>query len=257
MTEFCTVEDRGWLAIITLDRTVRKNALHPPAHHELERVFDDLETRHDLRCIILTGAGDSFCAGYDLKDNLETGVMEIASKGFGGLTGRTDYGIPVIAAVNGIAFGGGFEMVLACDLVIASSDARFALPEAKVGWSPLAGGLQRLPRIIGLTRALGIALTGRVVSAEEGERSGFVNLVVEPGQLLSTAIEWARMIADGAPLAIACNREVAKASIDMDSLAAALDVSNYASVAPLLASEDAAEGKRAFAEKRHPIWRGV
>ena len=257
MTEFCKVEDNGWLVIVTLDRAARKNALHPAAHHELERVFDDLETREGLRCIILTGAGDSFCAGYDLKDNLETGVMEIAAKGFGGLTSRTDYKIPLIAAVNGVAFGGGFEMVLACDLVIASTAARFALPEAKVGWSPLAGGLQRLPRIIGLTRALGIALTGRVVAAEEGERTGFVNSVVEPDQLMKMAVEWAQMIANGAPLAITCNREVAKSSFDIGSLVTALDVSNYASVAPMLSSDDAVEGKRAFAEKRRPIWRGV
>jgi enoyl-CoA hydratase/carnithine racemase len=257
MTEFCHVEDKGWLAIISLDRVACKNALHPAAHYELEQVFDDLETRAGLRCIILTGAGDSFCAGYDLKDNLETGVMEIAAKGFGGLTSRTDYKIPIIAAVNGVAFGGGFEMALACDLVIASTAARFALPEAKVGWSPLGGGLQRLPRIIGLTRALGMVLTGRIVSAEEGERMGFINCVVTPDLLLSTAMEWAQMIADGAPLAIACNREVAKASVDMASLAAALDVSNYASVAPMLGSEDAVEGKRAFTERRCPIWRGV
>jgi enoyl-CoA hydratase/carnithine racemase len=257
LTEFCKVEDRGWLAIVTLDRMARKNALHPAAHHELERVFDELETRKGLRCIILTGAGESFCAGYDLKDNLETGVMEIAAKGFGGLTSRTNYKIPLIAAVNGAAFGGGFEMVLACDLVIASTAARFALPEAKVGWSPLAGGLQRLPRIIGLTRALGLVLTGRVVAAAEGERIGFINCVVEPDYLLTTAIAWAQMIADGAPLAIACNRDVAKASIDMGSLAAALDVSHYASVAPMLESEDALEGKRAFAEKRRPNWHGV
>jgi crotonobetainyl-CoA hydratase len=256
-TEFCQIEDMGWLAIITIDRRSRKNALHPPAHHELERVFDDLERRKDLRCIIVTGAGDSFCAGYDLKDNLETGVMEIAPKGFGGLTSRIDYKIPLIAAVNGIAFGGGFEMVLACDLVIASTSARFALPEAKVGWSPLGGGLQRLPRIIGLTRTLGIVLTGRIISAEEAEKMGFVCDLTAPDQLMAKAIEWAQMVADGAPLAIACNREVARASLDMKDLESALDVTNYASVAPMLASEDAIEGKRAFVERRRPFWKGV
>lgn len=252
--QFSRVERRGVHVLVTLSRPERKNALHPAAHDELERVFDVL-THDGARCIILTGDGDDFCAGYDLRDNLETGVMRVAAKGFGGLTSRVDYPVPIVAAIQGAAMGGGFELALACDIIIAADTAKFALPEAKVGWSPLAGGLQRLPRIIGEKHALGMVLTGRVVSAQEGCALGFVNEVTTPDKLMSSALAWADAIAACAPLAIACNRHVMKLSQDMD-LAAALDVSHFPAVDRMLGSEDAIEGKRAFVERRAPVWRG-
>ncbi|WP_159979028.1 MULTISPECIES: enoyl-CoA hydratase-related protein [unclassified Novosphingobium] len=252
---FCRLETDGVVAVVTLNRPERRNALHPAAHHELDTVFDTLANREGLRCIILTGEGDAFCSGYDLRDNLETGVMEIAASGFGGLTGRTDYPLPIVAAVNGVCIGGGFEMALACDIVIAADTARFALPEAKVGWSPLAGGLQRLPRIVGEKQALAMVLTGRAVDAAEGYRLGFVSEVTPAASLMETARRWAGEIAVCAPLAIRCNREVLRASLDMP-LADALDIANFPIALTVMESEDGTEGKRAFTEKRAPVWKG-
>jgi crotonobetainyl-CoA hydratase len=181
--------------------------------------------------------------------------MEIAASGFGGLTGRTAYSLPIVAAVNGVCMGGGFEMALACDVIVAADNARFALPEAQVGWSPLAGGLQRLPRIIGEKRALAMVLTGRAVDASEGHRLGFVSEVTPSTSLMDTARRWAGEIAACAPLAIRCNREVLRASLDMP-LADALDITNFPIAQAVMDSEDGAEGKRAFAQKRAPVWRG-
>lgn len=255
MYQFARVEYGDQIATVTIYRPERRNALHPAAHHEMEAIFDKLADDPGLRCLILTGAGEAFCAGYDLRDNLETGVLEIAAQGFAGLTSRTSYPLPIIAAVNGVAMGGGFEMALACDLIVASHNARFALPEARVGWSPLGGGLQRLPRIVGEKRALDIALSGRILSADEAERMGIVCEVTPPEDLIPIARRWAKAIVDGAPLAIACNREVVRRSMDMQ-LAQALDILNFPAAARVLDSEDAVEGKRAFLEKRCPRWQG-
>ncbi|HTZ70335.1 MAG TPA: enoyl-CoA hydratase-related protein [Acetobacteraceae bacterium] len=245
------------IATVTMNRPDRLNALHPPAHYELDDIFRALAADDALRVVVLTGAGDrAFCAGYDLQHNLDTGVLDIPETGFGGLTRRTGFPHPLIAAVNGVALGGGFEMALACDLIIADPHARFALPEPKVGWVALSGGVQRLPRAIGTKRALGMILTGRMVSAVEGEKLGFVNEVTEPGAALSRALAWAEEIAACAPLAVRCSRAAAYASLDMDSLDMALDVRNFPQAAVVLASEDAAEGKRAFAQRRAPRFLG-
>lgn len=255
MYEFASVVCEDEIAIVTMNRPDRRNALHPAAHHEMETIFDNLALQPGLRCLILTGAGEAFCAGYDLRDNLETGVLEIAVKGFAGLTSRIDYPLPIIAAVNGVAIGGGFETALACDIIVASHNAHFSMPEARVGWSPLGGGLQRLPRIVGEKRALDIVLSGRHLGAEEAERIGIVSEVTAPDELMPVARRWAKTIASGAPLSIACNREVVRCSLDMP-LAQALDISNFPSAARVLESEDAVEGKRAFVEKRPPRWQG-
>lgn len=254
--QFVQLERRETAVIVTLRRPERLNALHPAAHRELDAVFDALAEEKSLRSVIITGAGRAFCSGYDLRDYLETGVLELGANGFGGLTSRTDYPLPLIAAVNGAALGGGLEMALACDLIVAAEDAQLALPEALVGWSPLGGGLQRLPRTIGIKRTMDLVLTGRSIDAREGERLGFINRVVPREALLDTALDYARAIERCAPLAIACNREVAYASMDQPDLAAALDVTRYRTVTALLESEDATEGKRAFLEKRKPVWKG-
>lgn len=252
--EFSRLERDGAIAIVTISRPDRMNALHPAAHHELHRVFELLASDVDLRCIILTGEGRAFCPGYDLKDNLETGIMEIAETGFAGLTLRSHYPLPIVAAVNGICMGGGFELALTCDLIVASQRAVFALPECKVGWSPLGGGLQRLPRAIGDKRAASMHLTGRTVSAEEGERLGFVNEVTAPDCLMERARDWAQQIAACAPIAIRCNRIVAAEAMGMP-LAESLAPARFAIAATVMESEDGAEGKRAFFEKRAPVWR--
>jgi crotonobetainyl-CoA hydratase len=252
--EFSSVEIHGAITVVTLARAERMNALHPAAHHELQHLFDHLADDSALRCVIITGAGEAFCAGYDLKDNLETGVMEIAEGGFAGLTLRSHYPLPIIAAVNGVCMGGGFELALACDMIIASRAAVFALPEPKVGWSPLGGGAQRLPRAIGEKRAASMLLTGRNVGAEEGERLGFVNEVTAPEALLARAMDWARQIAACAPLAIRCNRLVSAESFGMP-LTESLAADRFDIARTVMCSEDATEGKRAFVERRAPVWR--
>lgn len=249
----CSVSEG--VATVRLERPERLNALHPPAHWALAATFDALAARDDLRVVIVTGVGRAFCAGYDIKDSIERGTMEIPSTGFGGLTNRKDFPHPLIAAVNGPALGGGFEIALACDLVLASADASFALPEPKIGWAALAGGVQRLPRAIGIKRALGIILTGRTVGAEEAVSLGFAHAVTAPEALMEEARALALEISACAPLAVRCSRDIAYRSMDMAD-AAMLDMANFASVAALLASEDSREGRTAFVEGRSPAWRG-
>ena len=246
----------GGIATLTIDRADRLNSLHPVAHHELSDQFDRAAAIDDVRVVIVTGAGDrAFCTGYDLRDNLETGVVELAATGFAGFNGRTDYPLPTIAAVNGMAMGGGFELALACDFIIASSAAIFALPEPKVGWPALGGGLQRLPRAVGMKRAMDIILTGRTVDAQEAHAIGLVSEIVDPTDLMDAANRWAAQIVACAPLAIACSREVAYGAFDLP-LVDALDISNFASAQQAMDSEDGIEGKRAFVERRPPVWMG-
>jgi crotonobetainyl-CoA hydratase len=176
-------------------------------------------------------------------------------RGFGGLTSRFDLTKPVIAAVNGVAMGGGFEIALACDLIIASDKAKFALPEPKVGLAALAGGLNRLPRQIGPKRALGMILTGRHVSPEEGKELGFVNEVVEHDQLMAAAQRWAAEICACAPLSIRASKDVVYRSLSEASLEASMRT-QYDSVKAMVTSEDFVEGPKAFAEKRAPNWKG-
>ncbi|MBX3707519.1 MAG: enoyl-CoA hydratase/isomerase family protein, partial [Pseudomonadales bacterium] len=178
MLEYCSIETSDHILTVTLERPERLNALHPPANAELGRVFDDFAADDDLWVAIITGRGRGFSAGNDLRYQAEGGERVPMPRGFGGLTSRFDLTKPVLAAVNGVAMGGGFEIALACDLIIASDQATFALPEPKVGLAALAGGLNRLPRQIGVKRALGMILTGRHVSAREGYELGFVNEVV-------------------------------------------------------------------------------
>lgn len=254
--DFSSVEQDGGVATVTINRPDRMNALHPAAHQELSNIFDHLANLEGLRAIIVTGTGDrAFCTGYDLRDNLETGVMALPPTGFAGFNMRTDYPLPVIAAVNGVALGGGFELALAADIVIASDNASFALPEPKVGWAALGGGLQRLPRAVGIKRAMDIILTGRTVNASEAASIGLVSEVVSGPDLLSTARRWADQIIACAPLALRCSRQVVYASLEMP-LAEALNINNFPSAGKVMDSEDAMEGKRAFIERRPPRWTG-
>ena len=177
--KFSKVTRKGPITIVTLSRPEVYNALHTDAHFELNKVFDDFSADPEQWVAIVTGAGDkAFCAGNDLKWQAAGGKRGWDTGGFAGLTSRFDCDKPIIAAVNGVAMGGGFEIALACDLIIASENATFALPEPRVGLAALAGGLHRLPRQIGLKRAMGMILTARHVTAREGHELGFVNEVV-------------------------------------------------------------------------------
>ncbi|MEM7100335.1 MAG: enoyl-CoA hydratase-related protein [Pseudomonadota bacterium] len=255
MTEYCLVEKDNHIMTVTLNRPDRLNALHPPANAELGDVFDDFANDDDMWVAIITGEGRGFSAGNDLRYQAEGGERVPMPKGFGGLTSRFDMTKPVIAAVNGVAMGGGFEIALACDLIIASDKAMFALPEPKVGLAALAGGLNRLPRQIGSKRALGMILTGRHVDANEGKELGFVNEVVAHDELMKAARNWAEQIAQCAPLSIRASKDVVYRSLDNASLEASMQ-EKYGSVQAMVTSEDFIEGPKAFAEKRPPNWQG-
>lgn len=255
MTEFCLVEKSNHVMTVRINRPDRLNALHPPANAELGEVFDDFAADEDMWVAIITGEGRGFSAGNDLRYQAEGGERMPVPMGFGGLTSRFDMNKPVIAAVNGVAMGGGFEIALACDLIIASEKAMFALPEPKVGLAALAGGLNRLPRQIGSKRALGMILTGRHVTAQEGMELGFVNEVVAHEELMDAANRWAAQIVECAPLSIRASKEVVYASLDTASLEDSMRA-KYGAVAAMVGSEDFIEGPKAFAEKRAPNWQG-
>ena len=259
MPEFCSAEADGRILTVTINRPEVMNSLHPMANVELGKVFDDFDADPELWVAIITGAGDrAFSAGNDLKFQASggmTGDLEIPVKGFGGLTSRYDMDKPVIAAVNGVAMGGGFEIALACDLIIASEKAVFALPEPRVGLAALAGGMHRLPRQIGLKNAMGMMLTGRRVDAEEGFRLGFVNEVVPHDDLLPAARRWAEQIAECAPLSVRASKQVAMAGLQNPNLQEAIDA-QYEGIRKMIKSKDFIEGPLAFAQKRKPNWSG-
>lgn len=259
MPEYCTTERDGRIFTVTINRPEVMNSLHPMANEELGEVFDDFVADPELWVAIITGAGDrAFSAGNDLKFQVSGGAagkLSVAKHGFGGLTSRYDIIKPVIAAVNGVAMGGGFEIALACDLIIASETAIFALPEPRVGLAALAGGMHRLPRQIGLKNAMGMLLTGRRVTAAEGERLGFVNEVVPPGELMSAARRWAEQIAECAPLSVRASKQSAMEGLQYGGVQAASEA-HYEAVHAMLKSKDFIEGPLAFAEKRKPNWSG-
>lgn len=255
MPEYCLVDKSDHVMTVTLNRPDRLNALHSLANAELGEVFDDFANDDDMWVAIVTGAGRAFSAGNDLRHQAEGGERVPMPRGFGGLTSRFDLTKPVIAAVNGVAMGGGFEIALACDLIIASDKAVFALPEPKVGLAALAGGLNRLPRQIGSKRALGMILTGRHVGAEEGKELGFVNAVVAHDELMTETLSWAQQIKECSPLSIRASKDVVYRSLDSASLADSMSA-KYDSVTAMVNSEDFVEGPKAFAEKRKPEWKG-
>lgn len=259
--QFVEVEDRGRVRIITINRPEVLNALHPPAQVEMTEVFDEFARDEEAWIAILTGAGDrAFSAGNDLKFQAEHGAAAVSAgrsalrSGFGGITNRTDLYKPVIAAVNGFALGGGFEMVLSCDLIIAAENARFGLPEPRVGLLAAAGGVHRLPRHLPYHLAMGMLLTGRHVEAAEAKEMGFVNEVVPQGEAVDAALRWADQILEGAPLSIRATKECVIRGLDM-TLEQALD-SFLPGQRAMAASEDFVEGPKAFAEKRKPKWKG-
>jgi enoyl-CoA hydratase/carnithine racemase len=256
--EHCTAERDGRVLIVTINRPDRMNALHPPANAELAQVFDDFAADPDLWVAILTGAGPrAFSAGNDLRWQAEGNAVTVPPTGFAGLTARWDLDKPVIAAVNGVAMGGGFEIALACDIILASETAVFALPEPRVGLAALAGGLHRLPRTIGVKRAMGMILTGRSVPAAEGKALGFVHDVVAPEALLDTARALAASICELSPMSIRASKQVVARSLDTASLQAAYEGQMaHPAVTALWKSEDLREGPLAFAQKRKPEWKG-
>lgn len=258
MGEFCESERDGHVLTVTINRPEVMNALHPTANRELAGVWDEFQTDPDLWVGIITGAGDrAFSAGNDLKHQASGGDMSgQPPSGFAGLTSRFDLDKPVIAAVNGVAMGGGFEIALACDIIVASDQAVFALPEPRVGLAALAGGLQRLPRMIPLKQAMGMILTGRRVSAAEGKELGFVTDVAPHDELMGRARGWADQILECSPLSVRASKQAVMRSLNIPDLSEAMNNGQYPAVVDMFRSEDFVEGPLAFAQKRPPQWKG-
>ncbi len=258
MAEFCKVEREGRIWIVTINRPEVMNSLHPPANRELAAVWDEFQADPEAWVGIITGAGDrAFSAGNDLKHQATGGDMRgQPESGFGGLTSRFGLSKPLIAAVNGVAMGGGFEIALACDLIIASDKAVFALPEPRVGLAALAGGLQRLPRMIPLKQAMGMILTGRRVGAQEGKELGFVTDVAPHDELLKRARGWAEQMLECSPLSVRASKQTVMQSLDVADLKESMQAGRYPAIGEMVRSQDFVEGPKAFAEKRKPTWKG-
>jgi crotonobetainyl-CoA hydratase len=256
MSDFCLTQREGHLFIITINRPEVMNSLHPAANRALAAAFDEFHADAELWVAVITGAGErAFSAGNDLKHQASGADMSgQPSSGFAGLTARYDLVKPVIAAVNGVAMGGGFEIALACDLIIAAENALFALPEPRVGLAALAGGVHRLPRQIGLKNAMGMLLTGRRVPAAEGKQLGFVNEVVPVGQALAGAKKWAAQILECAPLSVRASKEAAMRGLGLSVEDA--QATRFDGIGAMVKSKDFIEGPLAFSQKRAPNWQG-
>ncbi|MGW1403469.1 crotonase/enoyl-CoA hydratase family protein [Streptomyces sp. NPDC002405] len=252
MSRTVTVEVENGVAVITIDRPDVRNAIDLPTAQQIAAALDEVDQREDVLAAVLTGAGPVFSAGMDLKAFSATGERPLVE-------GRGAFGIcerstekPLIAAVEGKALGGGMEIALACDLIIASEDSQFGLPEVKRGLVAAAGGVLRLPRLIPNAIALEMVMTGEPVDAARAHSLGLVNRVVEPGTTRDRAVEVARAIAGNAPMAVRTAKFLVKSAQDW-SATEMFDLQR-SHVDRVRSSADAAEGSRAFVEKRPPVW---
>lgn len=246
------------VARVTLARPEALNAVDLKTESELQRVWVTLERNRDVRVVVLTGEGQrAFCVGADLKNPSVSGLEYWAAPrpgGFGGIALRETLNVPVIARVNGYALGGGFEMVLGCDLVVACEEASFGLPEALVGRMPLDGGMTLLQRQIPYRQAMAMLLTGRRVSAREGLEMGLVNEVVPRTELDAAVDRWVEAVLACAPLSVQAIKQVVRRTSTLSPADA--QALRLPALAEALQSEDANEGVRAFQERRKPCWSG-
>ncbi|GAA0947672.1 crotonase/enoyl-CoA hydratase family protein [Nonomuraea longicatena] len=247
------MEESGGVATITINRPKARNAINGAVARGIAEALDALEARPDVAAYVLTGAGGYFSAGMDLKGFLTGDLPVVEGRGFGGIA-EAPPTKPIVAAVEGYALAGGFELALSCDLIVASAEARFGLPEPKRGLVAGAGGIMRLPRRIPYHVAMEIALTGEHYPAARLYELGLVNRVTPAGGALESALELAGRIAGNAPLALAATKRVIIESQDwaVDEMFA----KQGEIIHPVFVSNDAMEGAAAFAEKRAPRWTG-
>jgi enoyl-CoA hydratase len=253
VTSEVLVERRGAVQVITINRPEARNALNAAVARGVADAVDQLDSDDSLRVGVLTGAGGSFSSGMDLKAFVRGETPDIEGRGLCGIT-QTPPRKPLIGAVEGWALAGGFELLLACDLVVAAATARFGVPEVKRSLVAGAGGALILPRRVPLAIALELLLTGEPIDAPRAAAVGLINKVVAEGGALEAAVTMAALIAENGPLAVAATKEIARGSGDWTLEEGRRQQNKIAG--PVIRSEDAREGATAFAEKRPPVWRG-
>ncbi|MBV8837302.1 MAG: enoyl-CoA hydratase/isomerase family protein [Alphaproteobacteria bacterium] len=251
------VKDHG--ARVIIDRPDVLNAIDAASERELQAIWSEIETNRDVRCVVLTGTGErAFSTGADMKGGSGASGLEYWAQsrpgGFGGIALRETLDVPVIARVNGHAVGGGFEMVLGCDIIIAAENASFGLPEARVGRMPLDGGMTLLQRQVPFHLAMGLLLTGKRITAAEALRIGLVNEVVPAAELDAAVARWVADVLACAPLSVRAIKQVVRRTAQLSAAEARQQL--LPALAEALGSQDAQEGVRAFIEKRKPAWQG-
>jgi crotonobetainyl-CoA hydratase len=253
--EFITTEKRGHILLVTMNRPEVYNAVHVDMHNEMADCWDAFAEDQDLWVAVLTGAGDkAFSAGNDLKATAQgSNKKPMTPTGFAGLSSRFDLEKPIIAAVNGFAMGGGFETALSCDIILASENAKFALPEVKVGFFAAASGVQRLSRYIGRLAAQELMFTGRTIDAQEALKLGCCNEVLPHDKLMDRAMELAEHMCTVSPSSVKATKRVLNDMAKADGMQASIAYSREV-IADLSQTEDFKEGVQAFVEKRKPEW---
>jgi enoyl-CoA hydratase len=248
------LERRGAIALVTLNRPEARNAVSPEVSQTMAQILDEVEGDSALRAVVLTGRGEVFSAGADLKVVASGRANDIA-RGKGGFAGvvTRDFPKPIIAAVNGPALAGGFEIVLSCDIVVAADTARFGIPEVKRGLMAAAGGLIRLPKRVPLAVALELAMTGDPIDAQRALALGLVNHVTRVDKVVDEAIAIAERIGENSPIAVRMSRQLVREAGELTEAQGwerTLEL-----MMPVFESGDAIEGATAFAEKRTPVWK--